>query len=328
MAGDWAADDLPTLLQVFARDWSVACELDLGWRTAFKKSAGRSWAWLRRNTPSGSHKNISAHYDLSNDFYRLWLDETMAYSAAIFPDAKATLHDASQHKFDLICQKLELQRNDHLLEIGTGWGGFALHAAKNYGCRVTTTTISRQQYDYAQDLFAKHGLTERIQLLDQDYRSLSGQYNKLVSIEMIEAVGHEYLPTYFAKCNALLEHGGRMVLQAITIPDQRYEGYRRSIDFIQRYIFPGGALPSLGAIQRAVGTQTTLLLTGLQDYGLDYARTLAAWRERFFDQLHQVRRLGFDEQFIRTWDYYLSYCMAGFRERQIGLAQLVFEKQG
>lgn len=326
MDGDWCADDLPALLQTFARDWSVSCELNRGWRQ-IKKPAERLWAWMRRNTLSGSRKNIAAHYDLSNQFYQLWLDETMAYSSAIFPSAESSLHEASENKFDIVCQKINLQPDDELLEIGTGWGGLAIYAAENYGCRVTTTTISREQHDFAARLIANRGLDRQITLLSSDYRALEGRYDKLVSIEMIEAVGHKYLPGYFAKCNQLLKPGGRMVLQAITIPDQRYERYKRSVDFIQRYVFPGGALPSLGAIQRAVGENTNLLLTGMQDYAQHYARTLAAWRERFFDRLHDVRRLGFDEQFIRTWDYYLSYCMAGFREQQIGLAHLEFVKK-
>lgn len=327
MDGDWSADDLPALLEAFARDASVSRRLDSGWRR-LRKPLDVAWAQLRRNTPRGSRKNIAAHYDLSNDFYRLWLDETMAYSSAVFASPQATLAEGSRHKFDLICLKLNLQPDDHLLEIGTGWGGLAVHAAEQYGCRVTTTTISQQQYEYAQALVAERGLGDRITLLDHDYRQLEGQYDKLASVEMIEAVGHQYLPTFFRKCDHLLRPGGRMVLQAITIPDQRYAAYKRSVDFIQRYIFPGGALPSIGAIQRAVGSHTQLLPIGLRDYARDYARTLTLWREAFFDNLHDVRRLGFDERFIRTWDYYLSYCIAGFRQRQIGLAHLEFERQG
>lgn len=326
MDGDWTTDDLPGLLSLFARDAAVPTELDRRWRFS-RRPALRVWSWLRRNTPGGSRKNIAAHYDLSNDFYQLWLDETMAYSSAIFLDESASLADASRHKFDLICQKLALKPDDHLLEIGTGWGGFAVYAAENYGCRVTTTTISDQQYQYTRRLIAERGLESRVTLLDRDYRDLTGQYDKLSSIEMIEAVGHEFLHTYFAKCNDLLRPGGRLVLQAITIPDQRYEAYRRSVDFIQRHIFPGGALPSLGAIHEAIGENTALLLTHLDDYSAHYARTLTKWRERFFDHLQEIRRLGFDERFIRTWDYYLAYCIAGFQERQIGLAQLVFDKQ-
>lgn len=326
MDGDWHADDLPTLLQVFARDRCISYGLNHGWRR-LKKPVERFRAWLRRNTLAGSRKNIAAHYDLSNQFYKLWLDPTMAYSSAIFTSTESSLRDGSINKFDIICQKLDLQPGESLVEIGTGWGGLALYAAENYGCHVTTTTISSQQHDYTARLIAKRGLEKQITLLHSDYRTLEGHFDKLVSIEMIEAVGHQYLPSYFAKCNQLLRPGGRMVLQAITIPDQRYEQYRRSVDFIQRYIFPGGALPSLGAMQNAVAENTRLVLTGMQDYADHYARTLAAWRERFFDRLHDVRCLGFDERFIRMWDYYLSYCMAGFREQQIGLAHLEYVRQ-
>ncbi len=323
--GDWAADDLPFLLQIFAGDLKTSSELDSQWRY-LKRPAEIIWTWLRRNTPTGSRKNIAAHYDLSNEFYRLWLDETMAYSGGVFPSKNATLAEASRNKFDLICQKLDLQPGDRLLEIGTGWGGFAVYAAENYGAIVTTTTISQQQREYSQQLFENRGLRERITLLDRDYRSLEGNYDKLASIEMIEAVGHEYLPSYFAKCDSLLRPGGRMALQAITIPEQRYDRYRQSVDFIQRYIFPGGALPSVEAIQQAVGKNSVLRLIGMQDYCSHYARTLKLWRERFFDNLTEVRQLGFNERFIRSWDYYLSYCIAGFREQQVGLAHLLYEK--
>lgn len=326
MDGDWLADDLPAVLRVFARDWSVSCKLDSRWRR-LRSPFAVAWNRLRKNTLRGSRKNIAVHYDLSNDFYRLWLDDTMAYSSGIFADDCATLEQASRNKFDIACRRLDLQQDDRLLEIGTGWGGLALHAAEHYGCRVTTTTISKQQGDYARDRFASRQLDEQITLLDKDYRDLSGQYDKIMSIEMIEAVGHEYLRTFFAKCNQLLKPGGRFMLQAITIPDQRYDRYRSSIDFIQKYIFPGGALPSLGAIQAATGRCTGLVLTQLEDYAQHYARTLACWRDRFFSRLDEVKQLGFDERFVRTWDYYLSYCEAGFRERQIGLAHLVFEKR-
>lgn len=322
MAGEWSADDLPGLLQLFARDAAACAEIDRSWARRLRLPVERTFAWLRRNTMTGSRKNIAAHYDLSNDFYRLWLDESMAYSSGVFPSDTASLAEAQRHKFDLACQKLQLKPGDHLLEIGTGWGGLAIHAATNYGCHVTTTTISDQQHDYAKEQIALRGLTGRITLLNRDYRELTGQFDKLVSIEMIEAVGHEYLPTFFRACSDRLRAGGLMVLQAITIPDQRYEAYRHSVDFIQRYIFPGGALPCLGAMHRAIADGTRLQVIGLDDYTPHYARTLAAWRERFFDELHEVRRLGFDERFIRMWDYYLSYCIAGFRERQIGLVQL------
>lgn len=323
--GDWTTPHLPELLQLFARDWAVSCDIDsrlARWRTPLAVA----WSRLKKNTIAGSRKNIAAHYDLSNAFYQLWLDDSMAYSAGIFPTPNSTLAQASQHKFDLACQKLDLHQNDDLLEIGTGWGGLAIHAVQQFGCQVTTTTISKQQGDFAEKKINAHGLESRVELLDCDYRHLTGSYDKIVSIEMIEAVGHEYLPTFFAKCSDLLKPGGKLMLQAITIPDQRYDRYRRSVDFIQKYIFPGGALPSLGAIQTAIARHTNLRLVEMQDYAEHYARTLECWRNRFFDRLDQVRELGFDEKFIRMWDYYFSYCEAGFRERQIGLAHLVFEK--
>ena len=325
MDGDWATDDLPGLLGLFAADWKVSCELNQGWRR-LRKPMELAWAWLKRNTLEGSRKNIAAHYDLSNEFYQLWLDETMSYSSGVFPSPEANMLEASRHKIDVACQRLDLKPSDHLLEIGTGWGAFALQAAEKYGCQVTTTTISRQQHDYAEQLFGKSSVGHKINLLDRDYRELRGKYDKLVSIEMIEAVGHENLGAYFRQCSHLLKSGGKMVIQAITIPDQRYDRYRRSVDFIQRYIFPGGALPSLGAIHRAVGAGTSLLPVATHDFGLDYARTLEAWRERFFDRLNDVRRLGFDDRFIRMWDYYLSYCIAGFKSRQIGVVQMEFIK--
>ena len=325
MAGEWTSDDLPQLLQIFARNYALTVDMN-GWATRWRLPMLRLRNWLRRNSVSGSRKNIAAHYDLSNAFYQLWLDRSMTYSSGVFPDERASLEEAMLHKNELLCEQLRLQPSDHLLEIGTGWGGFAIHVAKNYGCRVTTTTISRQQFDYARQQIEQQGLQDRIELLDQDYRNLGGRYDKVVSVEMIEAVGHEFLPTYFAKCDELLQPGGRFVMQAITIPDQRYDVYRRSTDFIQQYIFPGGALPSIGAIVRATSAQTSLLLTHCKDYATDYARTLASWRERFFQRVDQVAELGFDERFIRMWDYYLSYCEAGFREQQIGLAQIAFDK--
>ncbi|QDU56284.1 Cyclopropane-fatty-acyl-phospholipid synthase [Aeoliella mucimassa] len=325
MDGDWATDDLPDLLSVFAKDWNVSCELNQGWRW-WRKPLERTWNWLRRNTLAGSRKNIADHYDLSNEFYGLWLDETMNYSSGVFDSPESTLAEASVRKMDVVSQRLELKPTDHLLEIGTGWGALARHAAEQYGCRVTTTTISQQQYNLARERFDRSPARGRLTLLDHDYRELKGQFDKLVSIEMIEAVGHEYHKNFFRQCSDLLKPGGKMVLQAITIPDQRYDDYRRSVDFIQRYIFPGGALPSMGAIHRAVGQHTALLPVAVQDYGLHYARTLEAWRERFFDRIHEVRRLGFDDRFIRMWDYYLSYCIAGFKERHIGVVQMEFIK--
>jgi len=236
------------------------------------------------------------------------------------------LEEASVAKIDRLCRGLRLSRHDHLLEIGTGWGGFAIHAAQNYGCRVTTTTISREQYEYAKRKVDEQRLTGRIEVLLEDYRDLSGTYDKLVSVEMIEAVGHEFLPAYFAKCSELLKPHGMMALQAITIPDQRYDAYRRSTDFIQKHVFPGGCLPSLGAMCRAIGERTDMRITHLQDLAPHYARTLAEWRRRFIERIERIRDLGADEHFLRCWDYYFAYCEAGFAERQIGVAHILAGK--
>jgi cyclopropane-fatty-acyl-phospholipid synthase len=255
----------------------------------------------------------------------LFLDDTMTYSSGIFEAEHTTLREASVAKYDRICRKLQLTPRDHLLEIGTGWGGMAIHAARNFGCRVTTTTISRQQFELARQRIAAAGLDDRITLLMQDYRDLVGQFDKLVSIEMIEAVGHDYLPTYFRKCSELLKPDGMMCLQAITIPDHRYEPYRRSVDFIQRYIFPGGCLPCTATIGRAL-QQTDFRTFHWEEFGPDYARTLACWRDNFFANLGRIRALGYPETFLRMWDYYLSYCEAGFRERLTGVSQILLTK--
>jgi cyclopropane-fatty-acyl-phospholipid synthase len=282
--------------------------------------------WLLRNTRSGSKRNIAAHYDLSNEFFALMLDPTMTYSSGVFSASPATLEQAQIEKYDRICRALRLSSTDHVLEIGTGWGGFALHAARHYGCQVTTTTISTEQRAYAAQRFRDAGLDRRITLLDCDYRDLVGQFDKLVSIEMIEAVGEKYLPVYFRQCSRLVKPDGAMLLQAITIPDHRYEGYRRSVDFIQRYIFPGGFLPSMSAMAGCVARETDFRFLHVADFGPHYARTLAAWRRNFWDNISRVRALGFDDRFVRTWHYYLCYCEAGFLERQIGVSQLLLTK--
>lgn len=250
----------------------------------------------------------------------------MAYSSGIFASDKATLAEASTEKFDRVCRNLELTPRDHVLEIGAGWGGFALHAARNYGCRVTTTTISRNQYDFATRRIAAAGLADRAVVLCEDYRQLRGVFDKLVSIEMVEAVGHEFLDTYFGQCSRLLRPHGAMALQTITIPDQRYDAYRRSVDFIQQCIFPGGCIPSVSAIADSVRRATDFRLTRLVEFGGHYSKTLQHWRHRFWQNIDSVRRLGFDERFIRVWHYYLCYCEAGFLENQIGLAQIMLAK--
>jgi cyclopropane-fatty-acyl-phospholipid synthase len=323
--GDWDSADLTAAMRVLARNMEATAGVEKG--TARLLNALRSASnWLRRNTRAGSKRNIAAHYDLSNDFFALMLDPTMTYSSGVFPSVTATLEEASMEKYDRICRKLKLTPQDHVLEIGTGWGGFAEHAARRYGCRVTTTTISDQQHAYAANRFREVGLQDRVTLLKDDYRDLSGQYDKLVSIEMIEAVGEKFLPGYFAKCSELLKPHGMMVLQAITIPDHRYDSYRKSVDFIQRYIFPGGFLPSMGAITNCLGCATDFRFSHAEDFGPHYAETLAHWRQNFWQSIEGVKSLGFDERFIRTWQYYLCYCEAGFHERQIGVSQILLTK--
>lgn len=325
--GDWSTPDLTAVTRLFSANLVTmeAVEAKQSWpvRMGLKLAHG-----LNRNTHKGSRKNIAAHYDLGNDFFRLFLDPTMMYSAAVFDTPQATLEDASQAKLDEICRQLELTPDDHLLEIGTGWGGMAIHAARYYGCSVTTTTISREQYEYARERVAELGLADRITVLCEDYRNLTGQYDKLVSVEMIEAVGHQFYSNYFARCSALLKPSGKMVIQAITISDQRYRKARDTVDFIKRFIFPGGCLPSLAVIADHIARDTDMQIVHLRDITQDYARTLACWRERFTDQLEAVRRMGFDDHFIRMWEFYLCYCEGGFRERIIGTVQLSFAKPG
>jgi len=297
----------------------------------------RGWSWLRRgvnkclhafnaNSLTGSRKNISAHYDLGNDFFRLFLDPTLMYSAAIYPAQEADLNTAALHKLESVCQKLQLTQDDHLLEIGTGWGGMAIYAAKHYGCKVTTTTLSRQQYEFAKQAVIREGLEDQVTLLLKDYRELEGRFDKLVSIEMIEAVGHEYYDTYFKKCSSLLMSDGLMLIQAITIADQRYDSARSSVDFIQKYIFPGGGLPSNEVIASGLRRCTDMNMDDLHDIGWDYARTLHHWRERFHQRLEAVKEQGFDETFCRMWDFYLAYCEGGFNERVISTVQIVMAK--
>ncbi len=281
---------------------------------------------LARNTRLGSRRNIRAHYDLGNDLFETFLDDTMMYSSGLFPEPNASLREASIEKLDRLCRGLRLVPSDHVIEIGTGWGGFALHAASQYGCRVTTTTISQRQYDYARQRVREAGLEHRVTVLQQDYRELRGRFDKLVSIEMIEAVGHEYLDAYFRKCGELLKPDGLLAIQAITMPPQRYRRYLRSVDFIQKYIFPGGCLPTINGMADALSRTTDMRLVEVADFAEHYAETLKLWKARFFDRLDDVRELGYDESFVRLWDYYLSYCEAGFRERLVGLVQLFAAK--
>jgi cyclopropane-fatty-acyl-phospholipid synthase len=325
MNGYWQCDDLTVMIELLLcnRQYLEKIAPGMAWLT---KPLHLVQRYLHRSTLKGSRRNIEAHYDLGNDLFELFLDDTMMYSCCIFHHPQASLREASEAKLARICQKLQLKPTDHVLEIGTGWGGFALYAARHYGCRVTTTTISKQQYDYARKRIQDAGLEERITLLFDDYRELNGSYDKLVSIEMIEAVGHQYFDTYFEKCSELLKPDGIMLLQSITIADQRYPLAEKSVDFIQRYIFPGGCLPSLAALSDAVARKTDMRIFHLEDIGPHYATTLRHWRQRFFANIEKVRRLGYPECFIRMWEYYLCYCEGGFRRQSIGTVQLLLIK--
>ena len=323
--GDWECDDLTSLFRIFVRNRDSASMLD-GGLAKFASYGHRLFHWWRANTRTGSRRNIGAHYDLGNDFFRLWLDDTMAYSSGIFPAPGASLRDASVEKFDRVCRKLGLRPSDQVLEIGTGWGGFAIHAAKNYGCHVTTTTISREQFEVAQQRIKEAGLASQVTLLQQDYRDLRGQFDKLVSIEMIEAVGYRFLDEYFRQCGRLLRPDGSLVLQAIVMPERGYGQYLKSVDFIQRYVFPGGCLPSLGAILASIGRATDLRFVHAEDFAPHYAETLRRWRQAFHMRLDDVRRLGYSDEFIRMWNYYLCCCEAAFEERHVGVLQIQFDK--
>ena len=323
--GYWDCDHLVDLMRLFCRDTTVSGGMEGGLARLtgpLQKIAHR----LRRNTLGGSRRNIAAHYDLGDDFFSLFLDETMAYSCGIFSNPQSTLREASLAKFERAGRTLQLCGEDHLVEIGSGWGGFALYAAKHYGCRVTTTTISSRQYEFTLRRVREEGLADRVTVLCDDYRNLLGQFDKLVSIEMIEAVGYEYFDTYFRACSDLLKPDGMTLLQAITIPDQQFDRYCRSVDFIRRYVFPGGCLPSLGSICRSLGRVTDLRPVQLDDLTPHYARTLEHWRRRFDENIDKVRALGFSEEFLRLWELYFCYCEAGFRERIIGDVQLLLCK--
>ncbi len=325
MAGHWDADDLVAVVRLLVRNRAALDGLEGGLARAalpLLRAAHR----MRRNDTGGSRANIAAHYDLGNDFYALWLDETLTYSCACFEHPQATLAEAQRAKLDRVCRKLALGPGDHVLEIGTGWGAFALHAAGTYGCRVTTTTISRAQHELATERVRAAGLEDRVEVLLRDYRELSGRYDKLVSIEMIEAVGHEFLDVFLGRCAELLHERGLMCLQSITIADRHHDAALRSVDFIQRHVFPGCYIPSLGSLTAALGRSGDLGVVHLEDIGLHYARTLRHWRERFLARQDEVRALGRDTTFLRLWEFYLAYCEGGFAERQISDVQLVLAK--
>ncbi len=323
----WRSDNLTDLIRLMVLNQDVMDNLEGGMAWLVRPLL-KSLHWMNRNTQDGSRRNIAAHYDLGNAMFQLFLDPTMMYSSAIFDSANSTLEQASIRKLDHICRKLALKPSDHVVEIGTGWGGFAIYAATHYGCQVTTTTISQAQYDLAKARVKDAGLDDKVTLLLSDYRDLQGKFDKLVSIEMIEAVGHQYYDTYFAKCAALLNPEGMMLIQAITIADQRYEAARQSVDFIQRYIFPGSCIPSVTALLDSVTRASDLRLFNLEDIGPHYARTLAEWRHNFFHNIDQVRALGYPEEFIRMWEFYLCYCEGGFEERALGDVHMLLVKPG
>lgn len=325
--GMWYCDDLCACVRLFARNKEAAAGLD-GGLALLAQPLMRLGGLLKRNTRRGARANIAAHYDLSNEFFRLWLDPTMTYSAGIFEEPGSTLEQAQFAKLDRLCRKLDLQSSDHLLEIGTGWGSMSMHAAKHFGCRVTTTTISAEQFALATERVQAAGLADRIEVLQSDYRDLTGVYDKLVSVEMIEAVGHDQFPTFFAAAERLLKPDGLAAIQAITIADTEYERARKEVDFIRRYIFPGSTIPSVTRLCEAALAGGDLRLTHLEDITPHYERTMTEWRLRFYATLEEARAQGFDDSFLRMWEFYLCYCEGAFAERHIGDVQLVFSRPG
>ncbi len=323
--GYWSCDNLTSLFQLMVRNLDNTDELESGFATL------GNW-WLQRrhkarnNTRQGSKNNIQAHYDLGNEMFELFLDPTMTYSSGIFLNENSTMEEASFEKLDRICRKLELKFEHRLIEIGSGWGSFAIHAAKHYGCHVTTTTISKEQHKLANQRIKQQGLEDLIDIKLCDYRDLKGKFDKLVSIEMIEAVGHEFLPQYFSTCSSLLKKDGQMLIQGITMPDQRYQQYLKTSDFIQQFIFPGSCVPSLTAMVDAVTKASDLRVNHIEDIGPHYATTLRAWLETFMAKLEDVKLYGYGDDFIRLWEYYFCYCEAGFKERYTGVVQILMNK--
>ena len=323
--GDWDTPDLVTLFRILLRNRSVLDNFESGFSLIQKGIEGIKHLG-RRNTVLGSRKNIAAHYDLSNEMFELWLDKSLMYSCAFYEKPDDDLDRASINKMERICKKLQLKPTDSVMEIGTGWGGLAIYMAQNYGCKVTTTTVSRQQYDYVKAKLDMLKLSSKVTVLKSDYRKLSGTFDKLVSVEMIEAVGADYLNEYIKTCSRLLKPEGLFLLQAITIQDQLYDAALKEIDYIKRFIFPGSFIPSIFSILEASKTSSDLKLLSMEDIGLHYAKTLAHWRERFKENKKEIEALGFDKHFYRMWDYYFCYCIGGFLERSIGNAQMIFAK--
>ena len=322
--GYWSSEHLVEVIQILARNRHVLDKINQNVISQASQLVLKAWYKTRKNSLSGSRKNIAEHYDLSNDFFKLFLDSSMMYSSAVYKHKDMTLEEASDYKKELICQKLQLKPMDHLVEIGSGWGGFAIYAAQHYGCKVTTITISQAQYDEATKRIADAGLSHRVDVQLKDYRLLEGKFDKFVSIEMIEAVGEQYLSTYFNKCRSLLKPNGLGLIQAITIEDARYKKALNTVDYIKRYIFPGSFIPCISVLTQAASEQQ-IRLKHLEDIGLSYAETIHQWRERFLNAKEQVLALGFDENFIRMWDFYLCYCEGGFKEGVISDVHLLFE---
>jgi cyclopropane-fatty-acyl-phospholipid synthase len=325
MDGYWQTHDLTAVIRILALNQSILQDLQRGFASWIRPALGLFHA-LHSNTRSGSRRNIAAHYDLGNEFFSLFLDPTLTYSSGIFESDDATMEQASIAKYERVCEKLDLGPEDHVLEIGTGWGGFALHAASTRGCRVTTTTISTEQHAFASQRITEAGLSDRVEVLFEDYRDLTGRYDKLVSLEMIEAVGSDHLDSFFRVCSDRLTPEGVMLLQAITVPDQDYEAHTRTVDFIKRYIFPGADLVSVLAMNSSATWSSDLRMTHLEDLSPHYAETLRRWRDKMFENLREMRELDLDDRFLRMWEFYLCYCEGGFEEREIGVVQAVFEK--
>lgn len=321
----WSSPNLTNVIRIFAKAQSETDKIE-NKKSILNNVKNSVVHWLNRNTQTGSKRNILAHYDLGNELYQRFLDPEMMYSSAIYPNDDSTLEQAQLHKLETICQRLSLKSSDHLLEIGTGWGGLAIYAAQNFGCKVTTTTISEEQFAYAKQRISELGLTQQITLLKKDYRELHGEFDKVVSIEMIEAVGYEFLPSFFNQCNERLKEGGKLLIQSITIADQRFDYYRKNVDFIQRYIFPGGFLPSINVLNEQMTEHTQLVIEKIDDIGLDYAKTLADWRSKFLVSWGELSKLGYDETFKRLWLYYFAYCEGAFLERSTSTVHLVARK--
>jgi len=324
--GEWTCNRLVDLMETMLHSQQLVQRFETG-VARFHTLVGKSKQLLKRNSQVRGKRNILAHYDIGNDFYALILDSRLMYSAAVYTDTNTTdLELASENKLQRVCQWLNLCASDHVCEIGTGWGGFAIYAATHYGCRVTTTTVSDKQYSFVATKIKALGLENKITLLNKDYRQLTGTYDKLVSIEMIEAVGYHYFPTYFDICNRLLKNNGLFFLQTIVMNDQKFSRYKRQQDFINTDIFPGGCLPSLTEINKQLGKRTLLQLLKLESIGQSYAKTLSLWREKLLAQQQAIVQLGYDEQFIRRWEFYFSYCQAGFQAAYIDGLQILMRK--